>query len=81
MRYTTLIEPAELLAHLSDPGWAVVDCRFDLADPDAGARLYAASHIPGARYAHLDQDLSGPITAVTGRHPLPDPERFAQRCR
>jgi thiosulfate/3-mercaptopyruvate sulfurtransferase len=79
MRYTTLIEPAELAAHLSDPGWVTVDCRFDLSDPAAGARLYASGHIPGARYAHLDHVLSGPVTAATGRHPLPDPARFAQR--
>lgn len=79
MSYTTLIEAAELLPHLSDPGWVVVDCRFDLGDPAAGSRLYAASRIPGARYAHLDTDLSGPVTAKTGRHPLPDPARFAQR--
>jgi thiosulfate/3-mercaptopyruvate sulfurtransferase len=79
MSFTTLVEPAELAAHLSDPRWITVDCRFDLADPAAGARLYAAGHIPGARYAHLDHDLSGPVTATTGRHPLPDPERLARR--
>jgi thiosulfate/3-mercaptopyruvate sulfurtransferase len=78
MNYTTLIEPGELLPHLSDPQWVVVDCRFDLTDPGAGARLHASAHIPGARYAHLDHDLSGPVTAVTGRHPLPDPELFAR---
>jgi thiosulfate/3-mercaptopyruvate sulfurtransferase len=79
MSFTTLVEPAELAAHLSDPRWITVDCRFDLADPAAGARLYAAGHIPGARYAHLDHDLSSPVTATTGRHPLPDPERLARR--
>jgi thiosulfate/3-mercaptopyruvate sulfurtransferase len=78
MTYTTLIEPAELLPHLSDREWAVIDCRFDLTDPEAGLRLYAASHIPRARYAHLDRDLSGPITPGSGRHPLPDPEVFAR---
>jgi len=77
--YTTLIEPAELAEHIADPGWVVVDCRFDLANPAAGSRQYAEGHIPGARYAHLDSDLSGPITARTGRHPLPDPERFARK--
>lgn len=79
MSYTTLIEPADLLPHLSDPEWAVIDCRFDLTDPPAGARLCAASHIPGARYAHLDDDLSGPVTPASGRHPLPDPALFARR--
>jgi len=77
--YTTLIEPAELAPHLADPGWVVVDCRFDLGNPSAGSQQYAEGHIPGARYAHLDADLSGPVTARTGRHPLPDPETFARK--
>jgi thiosulfate/3-mercaptopyruvate sulfurtransferase len=68
---TTLIEPAALAAHLADPDWAIVDCRFDLARPEWGALAWAAGHIPNARYAHLDRDLSGPRTALTGRHPLP----------
>ncbi|MBV8496211.1 MAG: sulfurtransferase, partial [Gammaproteobacteria bacterium] len=68
---TTLIEPAELAAHLADPDWAIVDCRFDLARPEWGAQAFAAGHIPGAMYAHLDHDLSGTVTAASGRHPLP----------
>jgi thiosulfate/3-mercaptopyruvate sulfurtransferase len=70
---TTLIEPAELAAHLGAPDWAIIDCRFDLADPSWGERVYRAGHIRGALYAHLDQDLSGPRSAHTGRHPLPEP--------
>ncbi len=73
MSYTTLV-PTEVLArHLDDPGWAVFDCRHDLADPGAGRREYAESHIPRARFLHLDDDLSGPKTGTNGRHPLPDP--------
>jgi thiosulfate/3-mercaptopyruvate sulfurtransferase len=68
---TTLIEPAALAAHLADPDWAIVDCRFDLACPEWGALAWAAAHIPNALYAHLDRDLSGAHTALTGRHPLP----------
>jgi len=68
---TTLIEPAALAAHLADPDWAIVDCRFDLARPEWGALAWAAGHIPNAQYAHLDRDLSGPRSALTGRHPLP----------
>lgn len=77
MAHTTLITAATLQAHLDDPDWVVVDCRFNLADPAAGRRAYQAGHIPGARYAHLDEDLSAPVTATTGRHPLPDPARLA----
>ncbi|HEY3784584.1 MAG TPA: sulfurtransferase [Steroidobacteraceae bacterium] len=70
--YTTLIDPAELAAQCANPDWAIIDCRFDLARPQWGAQAYAAAHIPGAIYAHLDQDLSGRITPHSGRHPLPE---------
>jgi thiosulfate/3-mercaptopyruvate sulfurtransferase len=55
----------------------VVDCRFTLTDPSAGRAAYERGHIPGARYANLDDDLSRHPSAGEGRHPLPDPERFA----
>jgi thiosulfate/3-mercaptopyruvate sulfurtransferase len=74
---TTLIEPLELARHLGDPQWAIIDCRFDLARPDWGASAFAAGHIPGALYAHLDRDLSGPRTPGSGRHPLPSPAVLA----
>jgi thiosulfate/3-mercaptopyruvate sulfurtransferase len=81
--YTTLIEPAELAAPLSrsaaaDADWTILDCRFDLARPDWGAGAYATGHVPNALYAHLDRDLSGPVTPVSGRHPLPSVERLAE---
>ncbi|MGH8149700.1 MAG: sulfurtransferase [Steroidobacteraceae bacterium] len=77
LAYTTLIEPREL-ALLAGAGIeaAVLDCRHDLARPQWGAEAYAESHIPGAEHAHLDRDLSGPVTSASGRHPLPDPERL-----
>jgi thiosulfate/3-mercaptopyruvate sulfurtransferase len=49
-----------------------VDCRFSLANSDAGDYAYRHGHIPHARYAHLNRDLSSAITDFTGRHPLPD---------
>jgi thiosulfate/3-mercaptopyruvate sulfurtransferase len=79
--YTTLVTAATLAANLQAPDWLVADCRFDLAQPAAGEAAYRAGHIPGAVYAHLDRDLSSPITPTTGRHPLPDPERFAATLR
>src|SRR5258708_22644627 len=78
---TTLIEPPELAVHLTDPDWAVIDCRFDLARPDFGAQAYAAGHIPHALYAHLERDLTGAAGALTGRHPLPEPARLAAPFR
>ena len=56
----------------------VVDCRFQLADEPWGEREYLIAHIPGATYAHLDRDLSGPKTGSNGRHPLPDPRALIQ---
>lgn len=79
MTHTTLIDTATLRAHLDDPNWIIVDCRFSLMDTEAGRRAWRENHLPGARYAHLDEDLSGPITAATGRHPLPDPVRLASK--
>lgn len=77
--FTTLISPSDLAAHAGDPAWVLLDCRFDLTNPDAGPALYAASHIPGARYVHLDHDLSGAKTGSNGRHPLPSIDEMAER--
>jgi thiosulfate/3-mercaptopyruvate sulfurtransferase len=78
MTYGTVIDPQTLHAHRDDPEWVIVDCRFNLMDTEAGRRAYRENHIPGARHAHLDEDLSGPITPPSGRHPLPDPQRLAR---
>ena len=72
-----LMKSTTLRERLGDPGLVVFDCRFSLADTEAGRRAYATGHVPGARYAHLDEHLSGPVGATTGRHPLPDPARLA----
>lgn len=71
--YTTLIDAAELLQNLDNPDWVVVDCRFDLSEPDQGRRDYLVAHIPGAVFADLDTDLSARKNGG-GRHPLPDPD-------
>ncbi len=77
MDLTTLIDVASLREALATPGTAVLDCRFDLAAPDAGRAAYLRSHIPGARYVDLNRDLSAPVSAASGRHPLPDPQALA----
>jgi thiosulfate/3-mercaptopyruvate sulfurtransferase len=79
MAYTTLIDTATLAAHLNDPQWVVLDCRHDLARPAWGRAEYAESHIHGARFIHLDEDLSSPLTGRNGRHPLPDPQVLAAK--
>jgi thiosulfate/3-mercaptopyruvate sulfurtransferase len=73
--HTTLISTADLAAHLDDPSLVIVDVRHDLAQPDAwGESEYRRAHLPGARFAHLDRDLSAPKSGTNGRHPLPGPE-------
>jgi thiosulfate/3-mercaptopyruvate sulfurtransferase len=85
MPYTTLISPDQLRALLPTQQALVLDCSFDLADTEAGARAYAGGHIPGAHYLHLDRDLCGPKTDATGhfhgRHPLPTRADFIARVQ
>ncbi len=72
MTYTTLISTTTLQQQLDNSDWIIIDCRFSLADGKLGHQAYRHGHIPKARYAHLDKDLSSRITDFTGRHPLPD---------
>jgi thiosulfate/3-mercaptopyruvate sulfurtransferase len=76
MDYRTLISVLDLHRSLKDPAIVIFDCRHELMNPEAGARAYAQSHLPGARYAHSETDLAGPKTGGNGRHPLPDPRAF-----
>src|SRR3989338_4269818 len=76
MDYTTLISVADLAKHLGNVDFAVFDCRHELTNPEFGPKAYAESHIPGARFAHVDRDFAGPLTGKNGRHPLPDPNAF-----
>ena len=72
-----LVSTATLAAHLGDPDWIIFDCRHDLADFGRGLRLYREGHVPGAFFAAVETDLSGPKTGRNGRHPLPEPQAFA----
>lgn len=78
MKRQILFSAHELHTAINSNTCMVVDCRFDLSDPGSGYRDYLEAHIPGAIYAHLDEDLSSPITATSGRHPLPDADKFAE---
>jgi thiosulfate/3-mercaptopyruvate sulfurtransferase len=77
MPYSTIVSAETLKQHIDDPDWIVFDCRFALNDTERGRRDYQRSHIPGAYYAHLDEDLSAPRRMDSGRHPLPDIEPFS----
>lgn len=78
MAHNTLISTAELAHRLDDERLVVVDCRFELDDPQAAFFAYQKAHLPRAVYAHLDEDLAGPITPHSGRHPLPAVDDFCQ---
>ncbi|MFB3852426.1 MAG: sulfurtransferase [Vicinamibacterales bacterium] len=77
--FETIVDTDTAARHLDDPAWVLVDCRFQLAEPEWGRTEYLEGHVPGAVYAHLDEDLSGPVGPRTGRHPLPDPEALRGR--
>ncbi len=79
--FATVISPQALNARLGAPNLVVLDCRHSLADFALGRRLYEESHVPGAFFAGVEEDLAGPKTGTNGRHPLPDPQAFARLLR
>jgi thiosulfate/3-mercaptopyruvate sulfurtransferase len=77
-----VISPLQLASLLAEPQLRIVDCRASLQDVAAGREAYARSHLPGATFADLLEDLSGPIVpGSTGRHPLPDVPTFVAKLR
>ena len=83
--HTTLISTAGLAPHLTDPAWVILDCRHDLLNPAAGLDAYSAGHLQNARFANIDQDLSGaklgPDGLFRGRHPLPERHALIEALR
>ena len=80
----TLINASDLLdAVFGSAAPVLLDCSFELTDPEAGEHAWRLGHLPGSRYVHLDRDLAGDKVDATGRfrgrHPLPERSRFAQR--
>ncbi|MFB6466075.1 sulfurtransferase [Cytobacillus sp. Hz8] len=54
----------------------IVDCRFQMGQPEAGKNAYLEEHIPGAVYFDLEKDLSSAVQTHGGRHPLPNLDSF-----
>lgn len=79
MVFKTLISAQELHENLHRSDWIIVDCRFSLMNSELGGNLYRKGHLPNARHAHLNNDLSSQITDFTGRHPLPDIRVLVQK--
>ncbi|MFF2847729.1 sulfurtransferase [Streptomyces sp. NPDC058001] len=62
----------------SDGGGVVLaDVRWYL-DGRSGLDAYLTGHLPGAVWVDVDTVLSAPPTDAAGRHPLPDPDDFAE---
>ena len=55
----------------------VCDARSYL-DGRVGRDAFLAGHLPGARFIELDTVLAAPAAPVLGRHPMPEPEVFAE---
>lgn len=58
-------------------GLVVCDVRWYL-DGRSGREAFEQGHIPGAVFVDLDRWLAGPPGKGRGRHPLPDPDIFAE---
>lgn len=65
--------------HLEDDQVKIVDCRFILGNPQAGATAYQQGHLPGAVYFDLEKDMSGVKQGHGGRHPMPDWDAFIEK--
>lgn len=61
--------------------YLIFDVRFDLKNPNSGKVAYIKGHIPGSIFVDMDSELCGPILPETGRHPLPDSEKFVEWCK
>lgn len=80
--FGTVISAIEFAKGLSERDVVLVDCRYALGKPGWGRASYLDKHLPGAVYADLEQDLSGPVAAdSTGRHPLPAKQELVSLIR
>ncbi|PJE79444.1 putative thiosulfate sulfurtransferase SseB [invertebrate metagenome] len=77
---TLLIEPEVLATLLTNNQLKIIDVRYDMTNKRQGKRAYKNGHIAGAIFADLRHDLSRErIKGITGRYPLPDPKKFAEK--
>ncbi|PPA71218.1 sulfurtransferase [Jeotgalibacillus proteolyticus] len=72
------VSSAWLIENMSED-LSIIDCRFSLQEPKQGRKLYEESHIPGAVYFDLNEDLSGEVKEHGGRHPLPAEKDFIEK--
>ena len=73
--WDTLVSAEILAAALGRDDLVVLDARSSLADQAGCEAAYRQAHIPGARFADLDRDLSD-HRRPGGRHPWPGADAF-----
>ncbi|MET3507933.1 sulfurtransferase [Halalkalibacter oceani] len=56
--------------------FVLIDARYDLADSEAGKRVYEKGHLPGAVFLNLGKELAAPAKEHGGRHPMPEREQL-----
>ena len=78
MSFKNIVNAEWLQEHLEDPDLVIIDCQFQLGDPEKGWETYKQEHFPKAVYLHLEKDLSAPISKHGGRHPLPAIEEMVE---
>jgi len=77
--FSSLISVQDLAQQQKSTHLVIIDTRFSLPDPSLGRTQYQSGHIPDAYYLDLNQDLSGPMRAHGGRHPLPNWPTFIDK--
>ena len=78
--YSSLISTQIAQDYLDNPNWRYFDCRYELTAPEKKEKEYLVSHIPGALYVNMNQDLAAAhVAGKTGRHPLPSVDDMAIR--
>ena len=79
MIYKTIIKAEDLINILDSDDVVLFDARCDIKDTSYGIDAYNDGHIPNAIFIDIDNDMAGAKRPSTGRHPLPDPEKLAEK--
>ncbi|MEL0621882.1 sulfurtransferase [Marinomonas arenicola] len=81
MLLQTLISVQALNDALEQENTVILDCRFYLMDHKKGRYEYEKGHVPKAIFVDVHHELAGKETELTGRHPLPEQEDFADQLQ